>query len=633
MAGALGADRILVSSGCAPPEETRRRRSRIRRVPEFPILERDNVLQLLCISGSYESPSVTMTGVLKRKYDELEDDAPYSSSSSCSPFSSSASSASSGWESDEENSHGGGRGLKPSLALNADFTPTSILKKSKRLKRNNVEFDRVTVFYFPRCQGFTSVPSRGGCTLGMVAKHGFSREFTLAEFSKEQEVLTMNGTKESEEANQLTIDDISDDDIEAGGAELEDSFFLQPYPAKKRRALLKAMGVKKIDKEEKRELHTIRLSREDCGCDCQEFCDPETCSCSLAGIKCQMDHTSFPCGCTKDGCGNTEGRIEFNQARVQTHFIHTIMKLELEKSQQSNTRSLEPESPFRDRLHPFGCPMGKAAFEERTVPLTPAFQFGPDLETVGENSCSSDMTDSSLSSGQSEDLEEPYEAAPSEKSQSDVDDDGLARILHFNDSDAEEDDGNSSAAGSSSSSCQDNLSSFHPTGFFSVDVESPCAPVTGPGGGLSHLANITECLDENANQEAGCFLEDASPGALGVGGISPGTLLPPSDACSKSYMDLSLSSDSLDFFQSFSDYNLGPLYNSLKEYENLDNFSALQLQLPNLPSLPQSGDQSTCFLESLIGLSESVPETPVPFTDNQLLEDAIKSSLMETVKV
>ncbi|XP_053119809.1 cysteine/serine-rich nuclear protein 1 [Hemicordylus capensis] len=587
-----------------------------------------------------------MTGVLKRKYDELEDDTPYSSSSSCSPFSSCSSSASSGWDSDEENSRGD---VKPSMALNPNFTPLSILKKCKRLKRNHVEFDRVTVFYFQRCQGFTSVPSRGGCTLGMVTKHSFSREFTLAEFSKEQAMvrreklkerlkeeklearkwkLTMNGTKESEEANQLTTEDISDDDIDVSSMEVEDGFFLQPYPAKKRRALLKAIGVKKIDREEKRDLHSIRLSREDCGCDCQEFCDPETCSCSLAGIKCQMDHTSFPCGCTKDGCGNTEGRIEFNQARVQTHFIHTIMKLELEKNQQSNESSLEPEPAFRERLHPFGCPVGKAAFEERTVPLTPVFQFNTDLETMGENSCSSDMTDSSISSNQSEDLEEQYEAVPSEKSQSDVDDDGLARILHFNDSDAEDD---SSAV----SNCQDNLSSFHPADFFSTDVEDRCvtnaADKPGPGNCLSHLSNLTECLDENANQDASCFFEEASTGAQC--GSLPCFVSPSAEQCSKSYTDLSLSSDSLDFFQSFSDYNLGPLYNSLKEYENLDNLSALQLQLPNFPSLPQSGDQSTCFLESLIGLSESVPEIPAPFTDNQLLEDAIKSSLMETVKV
>ncbi|XP_025907713.1 cysteine/serine-rich nuclear protein 1 [Nothoprocta perdicaria] len=579
-----------------------------------------------------------MSGVLKRKYEELGDDSTYCSSSSCSPLSSS--SASSGWESDEESSRGE---TKPSSALTSNFTPTSILKKSKRLKKNNVEFDRVTVFYFPRCQGFTSVPSRGGCTLGMVSKHSSSRQFTLAEFSKEQEnvrrekleeklkeeklealkwKLTMNGTKESEEANQLTIEDISDDDIDVSNVDLEDGFFLQPYPAKKRRALLKAVGVKKIDKEEKRELHNIRLSREDCGCDCQEFCDPETCSCSLAGIKCQMDHTSFPCGCTKDGCGNTEGRIEFNQARVQTHFIHTIMKLELEKKQQSSEKVSEgSESSFRERLHQFGCSVGKTVFEERAVPLTPAFQFNMDLETIGENSCSSDMTDSSISSSPSEDLEEPYENGPSDKSQSDVDDDGLARILHFNDSDGED----------NSDTCQDNLSCFHPADFFSTGIEEQCVEkANAVGTGSGHLSHLSECLDENANQDASCFVEEAAHARCD--GLSC-CAASPAEPCSKSYTDLSLSSDSLDFFQSFSDYNLGPLYNSLKEYENLDNFSALQFQLPNFPGFPQGADQGSCFLESLIGLSESVPETPAPFTDNQLLEDAIKSSLMETVKV
>ncbi|OXB63819.1 hypothetical protein ASZ78_016225 [Callipepla squamata] len=578
----------------------------------------------------YEQHGVTMSGVLKRKYEELGDDSTYCSSSSCSPLSSSASS---GWDSDEDSSRGDS---KHSSAVAPGFTPTSILKKSKRLKKNNVEFDRVTVFYFPRCQGFTSVPSRGGCTLGMVSKHSSSRQFTLAEFSKEQEnvrrekleeklkeeklealkwKLTMNGTKESEEANQLTIEDISDDDIDVSNVDLEDGFFLQPYPAKKRRALLKAVGVKKIDKEEKRELHSIRLSREDCGCDCQEVCDPETCSCSLAGIKCQMDHTSFPCGCTKDGCGNTEGRIEFNQARVQTHFIHTIMKLELEKQQQSSEGVAEAEPPFRERLPQLSCAAAKGPLEERAAPLAPAFQFSPELEALGENSCSSDMTDSSISSHPSEDLEEPYESLPSDKSQSDIDDDGLARILHFNDSDAEEEGDH----------CQeDNLSCFHPADFFIED--HGCEAKPGPGAS-SHLS---ECLDENANQDSGGLLEEAMHAHCdGVSCCAPA----PAESCSKSYADLSLSSDSLDFFQSFSDYNLGPLYNSLKEYENLDNFSALQFQLPNFPGFPQAGDQGSCFLESLIGLSESVPETPAPFTDNQLLEDAIKSSLMETVKV
>lgn len=43
---------------------------------------------------------------------------------------------------------------------------------------------------------------------------------------------------------------------------------------------------------------------------------------------------SFPCGCTKEGCSNTTGRLEFNPVRVRTHFLHTIMKLELERSRE-----------------------------------------------------------------------------------------------------------------------------------------------------------------------------------------------------------------------------------------------------------------------------------------------------------
>ena len=47
-------------------------------------------------------------------------------------------------------------------------------------------------------------------------------------------------------------------------------------------------GIKKIDTIEKEECRDIRTSREMCGCDCRVYCDPETCSCSVAGIKCQV---------------------------------------------------------------------------------------------------------------------------------------------------------------------------------------------------------------------------------------------------------------------------------------------------------------------------------------------------------
>ncbi|XP_074082011.1 cysteine/serine-rich nuclear protein 2 isoform X2 [Macrotis lagotis] len=239
----------------------------------------------------------------------------------------------------------------------AGFTPTSILKRQKQLRRKNVRFDQVTVYYFARRQGFTSVPSQGGSSLGMAQRHNSVRSYTLCEFAQEQEVnhreilrehlkeeklhakkmkLTKNGTVESVEADGLTLDDVSDEDIDVENVEVDDYFFLQPLPTKRRRALLRASGVHRIDAEEKQELRAIRLSREECGCDCRLYCDPEACACSQAGIKCQVDRMSFPCGCSRDGCGNMAGRIEFNPIRVRTHYLHTIMKLELENKRQVN---------------------------------------------------------------------------------------------------------------------------------------------------------------------------------------------------------------------------------------------------------------------------------------------------------
>ncbi|XP_064419292.1 cysteine/serine-rich nuclear protein 3 [Latimeria chalumnae] len=287
-----------------------------------------------------------MTEILKRKFEEVDGSSPCSSVRESDDDISSSESADSG------------DSINPSASNH--FTPSSILKREKRMRTKNVRFDYVTVYYFTRRQGFTSVPSQGGSSLGMSNRHNCVCQYTLGEFAVEQERLhremlkehlkeeklnslkqkmTKNGTMESEEANCLTVDDISDDDIDLDNTEVDEYFFLQPLPTKKRRALLRASGVKKIDVEEKHELRAIRLSREDCGCDCRIFCDPETCSCSLSGIKCQVDRMSFPCGCTKEGCSNTAGRIEFNPIRVRTHFLHTIMKLELERNREQQAAS------------------------------------------------------------------------------------------------------------------------------------------------------------------------------------------------------------------------------------------------------------------------------------------------------
>uniref|UniRef100_A0AAZ3QK24 Cysteine/serine-rich nuclear protein N-terminal domain-containing protein n=1 Tax=Oncorhynchus tshawytscha TaxID=74940 RepID=A0AAZ3QK24_ONCTS len=296
---------------------------------------------LLIVAGAVaETRRKAMSGILKRRFEEV-------SSSPCSSLRESDYEVSCSESGDSSDS------VNPSAS--GTFTPDSILKREKRVRTRRVHFENVTVYYFSRRQGFTSVPSQGGSTLGMSNRHSCVRQFSLGEFALEQErihrdmlrdhlkeekinsiklKLTKNGTVESEEANTLTAEDISDDDIDLENTEVDEYFFLQPLTTKKRRALLRTSGVKKIDVEEKHELRAIRLSREDCGCDCRVFCDPETCACSVAGIKCQVDRMSFPCGCTKEGCSNAAGRVEFNPIRVRTHFLHTIMKLELEKSRE-----------------------------------------------------------------------------------------------------------------------------------------------------------------------------------------------------------------------------------------------------------------------------------------------------------
>ncbi|KAH9495743.1 hypothetical protein Btru_013173 [Bulinus truncatus] len=232
----------------------------------------------------------------------------------------------------------------------------------KRMKKK-VNFKGVTVYYFPRRQGFTCVPSEGGSTLGMSEKHSFTKDFSLSDFTKEQKRIHRAILAEQRRQGKMfpspllasNMHSPEDDDISSGSesdSEYDDYYFLQPLPIRQRRVLLRTAGVKKIDNEEKDECRDIRVSRNVCGCDCKVFCDPATCSCSVAGIQCQVDRLSFPCGCTKDGCTNPAGRIEFNPIRVRTHFIHTLMRLELERKDSESPESTSAAATTTSFLHP-----------------------------------------------------------------------------------------------------------------------------------------------------------------------------------------------------------------------------------------------------------------------------------------
>ncbi|XP_026231107.1 cysteine/serine-rich nuclear protein 2-like [Anabas testudineus] len=570
--------------------------------------------------------SQTMRVILKRKFAEVDDDPCYSSSS---PPSSLSSPASSGWESDGESSSSGNQDFSPhSPSLPTILPIQSILKKPKlKGAQSNVRFDQVTVFSFPRCQGFTSVPRRGGATLGMVQRHSAIQRYTVAEHALEQQhrrrvrlqerlreerfkafkyKLITSGAIDQQEADRLTVDQVPNEDgaIHISDVEVEDGGLFKPYSSKQRQALLQAAGVKRIDREEKRQLHALRLSREACGCNCQGFCEPETCACSLAGIKCQMDRLSFPCGCSKDGCGNTQGRVEFDSRRVQTHYIHTIMRLGLEGQLQAKALSLEDETELPEDLVEFdnqdqslevqkgqdkSCPFGFTLEEDcssLTMPVSPSFHFIPERLVVEENSCSSDMTDSSSTSSDSD-----TGACAN----------GGQNLLNF--------DRGLSCSLSICASENDNCSMCSqvrhigdPVMQHSTATRSTTTDSVGPLTANTFTDNIsrtslTDCLDENANQTRDFFDNDSLEDF-------PATPSPTVDYSVGTYMDLSLSSDSdLEFFDS--DYPSGPLHSSFKGHRHPDRFH--NIQLFSSVSLPQY-ESSAYLLESLIGITEPSPE-------------------------
>lgn len=288
------------------------------------------------------------------------------------------------------------------------------------------------------------------------------------------------------------------------------------------------------------------------------------------------------------------------------------MKLELEKrlEEQSSTEEEEDENTAG----------------ANTLPTVPSFPFSSEQAAAGENSCSSDMTDSD-SSGQSE-YSEGGEGLCENRTQLDVDEKGLSRILSFSDTEncsrGSRDDKDTCCQDQRQLEQQQQLSTEAFSSFSMVDFADENDNIDAALL-VDHTDNrataISELLDENANQGNALFHSSV-----------PRTPSPTVDRSASYNMDLSLSSESdLEFFDGFPCLGPSSLYNSLKEYEHMDNF--FQFQLPSYPSLPPVSDPGTCLLESLIGLSESVPEPPATFSDNQLLEEAMKLSVMESVKV
>jgi cysteine/serine-rich nuclear protein len=212
-------------------------------------------------------------------------------------------------------------------------------------RKKAVTFDTVAVYYFPRAQGFTSVPSRGGSTLGMASRHAHAQYFSVLEHAVERRRLhpqallqlcseRLNAQVAPAESSYASMSEEQQSNYSESQLDLDIHSPLEAVPPRQRKAFLRAAGIKKIDSAEEVECKKIRISRKFCGCRCKGYCDPDTCSCSQAGIKCQVEYLNFPCGCTSYGCANSSGRIEFNSVRVRRYIIDTLTRLHFENKQE-----------------------------------------------------------------------------------------------------------------------------------------------------------------------------------------------------------------------------------------------------------------------------------------------------------
>ncbi|WKX88007.1 hypothetical protein Q1695_007985 [Nippostrongylus brasiliensis] len=195
-------------------------------------------------------------------------------------------------------------------------------------KRNkSVRFLNVSVFYFARTQGTSTVPKSGEVALGMMDKHFKKRQFPLW-LGRRPELTLINDSEDSVSEGE-DVGDIFDPE----GHERCTAYQLPTLEGKTRIKMLKRSGVQVQKEETPESLESIRRSRLLCGCQCEGgVCVPETCQCALEGINCQVDGiddfgSSHPCSCSSADCGNPEGRIEFDVAHVRNHCRMTILRV------------------------------------------------------------------------------------------------------------------------------------------------------------------------------------------------------------------------------------------------------------------------------------------------------------------
>lgn len=181
-----------------------------------------------------------------------------------------------------------------------------------------VRWGEVRVWYFERHQYSCAVPSHGDVALGMADTHSHTEHTSLG-----REEAELQGVSTKHKVRRRAKDGR-----------------LKPLTMSARLSMLRAHGVHQVDREESAAIETIQASRaEHSGCDCRGGCDPETCSCALNQIGCEVDTEGFPCRCSLGNCANPQGRKVYNRKEIDIHRWSQVDSISPSKPGAASSRS------------------------------------------------------------------------------------------------------------------------------------------------------------------------------------------------------------------------------------------------------------------------------------------------------
>eukprot|EP00118_Oscarella_pearsei_P029189 m.3882 g.3882 ORF g.3882 m.3882 type:complete len:228 (+) comp9913_c0_seq2:53-736(+) len=205
-------------------------------------------------------------------------------------------------------------------------------ESTKQQLSRQVRFGNVKILLFERTQGFQAVPREGGYSLGMKYEHFLEENVSADEWEARPGIKRRYPVTGQSKRRRLASEE------------------LKVIGVSNRMKALRAAGLDSWDSQEEVELEEIRRSRGECGCVCAECSVESACACIAGGVPCQVNDVDgdYPCSCTRESCGNGNGRQVFDSLAVEMARMKLLRGMEeMDRQQQKEEVQQEKKTPVQ----------------------------------------------------------------------------------------------------------------------------------------------------------------------------------------------------------------------------------------------------------------------------------------------